>query len=529
MAQAQLAVAPPALAVAAPQNNKWAVAIAVAIGALLEVIDTSIVNVGLADMQTSLGASLSQASWIVSSYAVANVIILPLAAWLGHRFGKKKYFIFSLVGFTVASLLCGLSTSLPMLVIARVLQGITGGGLMAKAQSILFETFPKEEQATAQSFFGAIVIAGPAIGPTLGGYIVTNIGWRWIFFINLPLGVLAVLLCLSALPPDEPHKTPPKGIDWASIAMLAIGLGCLQTFLEEGNSHDWFDDPMIVVLCVASIVSLVLFVRRALASDEPVVDLRVLRYRSLWAGSILSVVVGMALYGGLFAVPIFAQTNLRYTSQQTGLMMLPGALATAAMMQVAGRLARKMDPRLMLVIGALILAGSLAMFSTMNPMTSGDDLFWPLIVRSLGTVFMFLPLSMASLGPIPRKDVASATGFFNLTRMLGGSVGVALLSMMLTRRQAFHAAVVAEKLVSNDPATIERVNMLTGAMMAKGASAVEAKQRALSLLSGTVAQQGSIMSFADTFWLAGMLIVLFLPLVMLLGKPQQGVKVDAGH
>jgi len=404
-----------------------------------------------------------------------------------------------------------------------------GGGLMAKAQAILFETFPLEEQATAQAFFGAIVIAGPAIGPTLGGYIVTNIGWRWIFFINLPLGVLAVMLCLSALPADKPQSEVQKGIDWAAIAMLAIGLGCLQTFLEEGNSHDWFDDPLIISLCAVSIVSLVLFVRRELAADEPVVDLSVLRYRSLWAGSILSVIVGMALYGALFSVPIFAQTVLRYTSQQTGLLMLPGALTSAFTMPFAGRLSRKMDPRLMLVIGALTLASSLVMLASMNPQTSGDDFFWPLIVRAVGTTFMFLPLSMASLGPIPRKDVASATGFYNLTRQLGGSIGVALLSTMLARRQAFHVAVVAEKLVSNDPSTIERVNMLTAAMMAKGAPAVEAKQRALTLLSGSVAQQGSIMSFADTFWLAGVIIVLFLPLVMLLGKPQMGVKMETGH
>lgn len=529
MAQAQ-ALPAPALPAAVPQtNNKWAVAFAVALGALLEVIDTSIVNVGLNDMQTSLGASLSQASWIVSSYAVANVIILPLAAWLGHRFGKKRYFVFSLVGFTTASVLCGMSTNLPMLVIARVLQGLTGGGLMAKAQSILFESFPREEQATAQAFFGAIVIAGPTIGPTLGGYIVTNIGWRWIFFINLPVGILAVLLCLSALPEDELHDGPQKGIDWTAITMLAVGLGCLQTFLEEGNSNDWFDDPLIVLLFVVSILSLVLFVRRELISNAPVVDLRVLGYRSLWAGSILSVIMGMALYGGLFAVPIFAQTILHYTSQQTGLMMLPGALTTAFLMPFAGALSRKMDPRLMLVIGSIILAGSLGMFASMNPSTSGDDLFWPLIIRSVGTTCMFLPLSMASLGPIPREDVASATGFYNLTRQLGGSVGVALLSTMLARRQAFHVAVIGEKLVWNDPLTIERVNTLTGGMMAKGATAAEAKQRALALISGTVMQQGSIMSFADTFWLAGVIIVLFLPLVMLLGKPPQGVKVEAGH
>ncbi|WP_437284116.1 DHA2 family efflux MFS transporter permease subunit [Sorangium sp. So ce406] len=526
---AHVASSPAALELDAAPANKWAVAVAVAIGALLEVVDASIVNVALKEMQTSLGATMSQASWIVSSYAVANVIVLPLAAWLGHRFGKKSYFIFSLVGFTAASVLCGLSTTLPMLVVARVLQGLTGGGLLAKAQSILFETFPKEEQPTAQAFFGAIVIAGPTIGPTLGGYIVTNVGWRWIFFINLPLGVLAVVLCLAALPADGPLAAARKGIDWLAIGLLAVGLGCMQTFLEEGNSHDWFDDSLIVALFAASLVSLVLFVRRELRAEEPVVDLRVLGHRSLWAGSILSVVMGMALYGGLFAVPIFAQTVLHYTSQQTGLLMLPGALATALLMPVAGRLSRRMDPRLTLVMGALLLAASLTMLASMNPQTSGDDLFWPLIVRSVGTTFMFLPLSLAALGPIPRKDIAAATGFYNLTRQLGGSIGVALLSTLLVRRQAFHEAVLAEKLVSNDPMTIERVDLLTRAMMASGASAAEAKQRALWLLSGSVAQQGSVMSFADTFWLAGVIIVLFLPLVMLLGKPQRGAKVEAGH
>jgi DHA2 family multidrug resistance protein len=527
VAQAQLAIP---LAAPAPRAvNKWAVAIAVAIGALLELIDTSIVNVALNDMQTTLGATLAQASWIVSSYGVANVIILPLAAWLGHRFGKKRYFIFSLIGFIAASAMCGMSTTLPMLVIARVLQGLTGGGLMAKAQAILFETFPKEEQPTAQAFFGAIVIAGPTIGPTLGGYIVTNIGWRWIFFINLPIGILAALLCASALPPDEPHEAAQKGIDWTAILMLAVGLGCLQTFLEEGNSNDWFDDPLITVLLVTSIVSTALFVQRELRSDAPVVDLRVLRYRSLWSGSVLSVVVGMALYGALFSVPIFAQTSLHYTSQQTGLMMLPGALTSAISMPFAGRIARKGDPRWMLVFGALVMASALAMFSTLNPQTSGGDLFWPLVVRSVGTTFMFLPLSMASLGPIPKKDIAAATGFFNLTRQLGGSIGVALLSTLLSRRQAFHQAVLLEKLVANDPLTIERLNALTGAMLARGAGPVEAKQRALTLLSGTVSQQAAVMSFADTFWATGLMIVVFLPLVMLLGKPQQGAKVDMGH
>src|SRR3954452_12231735 len=245
-----------AVPLAAPRAavNKWAVGGAVAIGALLEVIDVSIVNVALTEIQSSLGATLSQVSWVVSSYAVANVIILPLSAWLGRRFGKKNYFIFSLIGFTVASVLCGLATNLPMLIIARVLQGLAGGGLLAKAQSILFETFPRSEQAMAQACFGIIVIAGPAIGPTLGGYLVTNVNWRWIFFINLPVGIVAVMMCVAYLPLDEVKDKVKQGIDWVAIGLLAVGLGCLQTVLEEGQSDDWFDSRFITCLFVTSIV-----------------------------------------------------------------------------------------------------------------------------------------------------------------------------------------------------------------------------------------------------------------------------------
>ncbi|MET0594202.1 MAG: DHA2 family efflux MFS transporter permease subunit, partial [Polyangiaceae bacterium] len=272
-------------------QNKWLIAIAVALGALMEVVDTSIVNVALSEMQASLGATMTQMSWIVSSYAIANVIILPLSAWLGARFGKKRYFIFSLVGFTAASALCGLSTSLWSLTAARLLQGLFGGGLLAKAQAFLFETFSREEQASAQGFFGAVVIAGPVIGPTLGGYIVTHLGWRWIFFINLPVGVAAVAMCVATLPVDGP-KNARQPIDWLSIGLLALGLGAFQTFLEEGYTEDWFDSTLITVSAIVAVFALILFVVRQLDSEHPVVDLRVLRHRSLAAGSVLSVTLG---------------------------------------------------------------------------------------------------------------------------------------------------------------------------------------------------------------------------------------------
>lgn len=507
--------------------NKWAVAVAVAIGALLEIIDTSIVNVALTDMQASLGATLTQMSWVVSSYAIANVIILPMSAWLGHRFGTKRYFVFSMIGFTAASVLCGISTSLWMLTLARILQGLTGGGLLAKAQAILFQTFPAEEQAKAQGFFGAIVIAGPVIGPTLGGAIVTNIGWRWIFFINLPIGIAAVFLCLAALPEDPPRQRG-KPVDWTAIALLAIGIGALQTFLEEGTSEEWFDSTFICVMAAASVIGLVAFVVRVLNAEDPVVDLRVLRYRSLWAGSLLSIVVGMALYGALFALPIFAQTVLRYTAQQTGLLLLPGALVSAFAMPIAAGLSKKADPRVLLAIGALVLGLAVMWLGRLTPTTGEDHLFWPLIVRSFGTVLMFMPLSMASLGPIPKKDVAAATGLFSLTRQLGGSIGVALLTTLLTNRTAFHRSVLVAHLPTTDPSVQARLATLT-AGLARGVDPVTAKMRALAVLDGSVNLQAAIQSFNDCFFATAAVVIGSLPLILLLGKPAKGVAVDAGH
>jgi DHA2 family multidrug resistance protein len=523
------AVASPLAASGARVANKWAIAVAVSLGALLEIIDTSIVNVATTDIQASLGTTLTEVSWVVSGYAIANVVILPLAAWLGHRFGKKSYFVFSLVGFTVASVLCGMATTFPMLVVARVLQGLMGGGLMAKAQAILFETFPKEEQAMAQGLFGAIVIAGPAIGPTLGGYLVTNVGWRWIFFVNVPVGILAVLMSLAFLVDDDDGPRERSPIDWTAIALLAVGLGAFQTVLEEGETEDWLESRFIVSMIAAAVVGLVLFVVRVLRSKAPVVDLRVLRYRSVWAGSLLSLVIGMALYGALFGVPLFAGGILRYTSQQVGLLLLPGAIASALAMPLVARLVGRVDPRALITGGALVMVSGLWMLAQLSPQTGGDDFFWPLIVRGFGTVFMFLPLQLAALGPVPKEEVAAASGFFNLTRQLGGSIGVALLTTLVDKRETFHHAVIAEKVVAGDPHTLDRLQALTQGMLSKGAALADAQSRALAMLDGIARQQAAVMAFGDTFLATMVLVLAALPLVLLLGKPQKGMSAMAGH
>jgi DHA2 family multidrug resistance protein len=525
------AIALPGTVASPIAKNKWMIALAVSLGALLEVVDTSIVNVAMTDIQASLGATLSEVSWVVSSYAVANVIILPMTAWLGHRFGKKWYFIFSLIAFTVSSVMCGMATSLTTLVIARVIQGLGGGGLLAKAQSILFETFPPKEQAMAQGFFGVVVVAGPAIGPTLGGYLTTNVNWRWIFFINIPIGIVAVFMCLAFLPTDEPRdKTVAlPGVDWLGIGLLTAGLGALQTVLEEGQTDDWFSSTFICAFSWISIIALALFIWRELTVAHPVVDLRVLRYRSLWAGSILSIVIGMALYGALFAVPIFAQTMMHFTAQQTGMLLLPGAIASAIAFPIAARLLGNSDPRYLLLMGSIVLSGAVVWLGRLSPQTGANDLFWPLIVRSFGTVLMFLPLSLATLGPIPKKDVAGASAFFNLTRQLGGSIGVALLTTLLARRNAWHRTVLVEKLQAGNLVIDGRLSGMIASLHARGLDLASAKQRALMMLDGLVNQQASVLSFGDTFRATAALIVMTLPLIFLLGKPAGKMDVSGGH
>jgi DHA2 family multidrug resistance protein len=337
------------------------------------------------------------------------------------------------------------------------------------------------------------------------------------------------MLCLQALPSD-PVRRDTSRVDWTAIGLLALGLGSMQTVLEEGNSHEWFDSAFIVIASVLAVVGLATFVVRVLRSENPVVDLRVLRYRSLWAGSILSIVVGVALFGAMFAVPIFSQSIMRYTSEQTGLLLLPGALASAVTMIVASRVIMpRFDPRKVLFAGGLVLVVSLVWLGRLSPETGEAQLFWPLIVRSVGTVLMFLPLTLSAIGPIPREDVAAATGFFNLTRQLGGSVGVAFLSTILDRRVAFHRGALVAHLSDADPRTLERVAQLSHLYTSHGASESVAHAQALSTLDGLVQRQASVLGFNDTFYVVALLVLVFLPLVMLLGKPKSGASVAGAH
>ncbi len=509
---------------------KWAIALTASLGAILEVIDTSIVNVALTDMQATLGATVTEIGWVVTGYAIANVVLIPLSAWLGDFFGKKTYFIFSMVGFTIASAICGLSINLPMLVVARIIQGLCGGGLLAKAQAILFETFPPAEQGMAQSVFGVGVIAGPAIGPTLGGYLTDTLGWRWIFFINLPVGIVATMMAIAFLRPDSTQRTrSQKTVDWAGIILLCITVGSLQAFLEEGERDDWFESSFITTLAIAAVVGLVLFIWRELSAKSPAVDLRVLRYKSLAAGSLYSGILGMGLYGALFAVPLFAQGVLGFSATQTGWLLAPGALASAIMMILLGKISSKVDARILIGLGAVGTTAVMFDLAKITPQTGTDDLFLPLILRGATTVLMFLPLSLATLGSIPKQDVSAGSGFYNLTRQLGGSIGIAILTTLLAQREAFHRAMLLTNLTPYDSQTSERLNALTQLFQSRGADAATAQQQALASLSQLVNTQAAVLSYADIFRFVGIVFLCSLPLLLFLGKGGARSQVPNAH
>ena len=497
---------------------KWAIVITASFAAILEVVDVSIVNVALPYMQGNLGATLSEIGWVSTSYSIANVIVIPLSAWLGLRFGKKRYFIFSLVAFVLASVLCGLATNLTLLILGRVVQGLGGGGLLAKAQALMFETVPREEQAKASTIFSLGVIGGPAIGPALGGYLTDNFGWRWIFFINIPLGIIAVLMATTFLPPDDPHARKTGSVDWQGILFLAMGLGAFQTVLEQGQQDDWFSSAFIQRMALISVVGIVLFIWQELSVEHPAVDLRVLRYRSLTAGSIISLAVGMGLYGTIFVVPVFAQTILQFTATKTGLMLVPGALASAVAMFALAPLLKIFSPRTMIATGCLITIGVMVAFMGINPDTGFDQLYWPLMWRGFGTVIMFMPLSIATLGSLPKKDVASGSGFFSLTRQLGGSIGIAAITSLLAKQQFVHRAQLVYDASDLNPAYPERLNANVSYFNAMSGDPVAVQNQALALIDRAINGQAALLSYRDVFYFVAFVFILTLPLTLLLGK-----------
>ncbi|HMG13118.1 MAG TPA: DHA2 family efflux MFS transporter permease subunit, partial [Gemmatimonadaceae bacterium] len=484
--------------------HKYLIAFAVVLAALMQVIDSSIVNVALPDMMGNLGASLDEIAWVSTGYILASVIIIPLTGWLGEFFGRKRYFVGSIIIFTIASFLCGASHTLGELVFWRIVQGLGGGALMTVSQAVLFESFPRKEAGTAMALFGLGVMVGPTIGPTLGGWLTDNYGWPWIFYVNLPVGVLAAAMIIGYVHDPEYQRRPPT-VDYMGIALLAVSVGALQYLLEQGQREDWFDSRLMVFLAVTGVVTGAGLVWRELTIEYPVIDFRVLKHRQMWVGTFLGVVMGVGLYASVFTLPVFLQGNLRMTAQQTGIVLLPGALATAVSMAVVGRLTNKFDPRALITIGALLFAGAMFKLSRITGESGSTDFFYPLIMRGAGLGMMFVPLTTITLAELSPRELGQGSGLYNFFRQLGGSLGIAAIATLLAHYTAQFRAILAEHISIGDPTTMTRVQMLTRGLIAQGADPWTARERALEILDRQLMAQASVIAYSRIYVLSAVL------------------------
>ncbi|PUZ24649.1 MFS transporter [Chitinophaga costaii] len=502
--------------------------------ALLEIIDTTIVNVALPDMRGSLGATLNEVSWVITAYSLANVIIVPMTSWLSQQFGRRNYFASSVILFTICSFLCGNATNIWELVVFRFLQGMGGGALLVTSQTIITESWPPEKRATAQAIYTLGVIVGPTLGPPLGGYIIDNYSWPYIFYINIPIGVMAALLALQYVrSPQYEQKRSASQVDWWGIVFLAIGISSLQYVLEKGQEDDWFNSAVIVTLCVMAVFFLFFFVWRQLIYEYPIVNLRVLRNGNLRIGVILSFIMGFGLFGSTFVIPLYTQSLLGWTAQQSGMLQLPSTLFVAAMMPVVAMLIQRGVPQKYLIaIGMTVFfIYSYLSYTILTPDTSAGNFFWVLIVRGFGLGLLSVPVSTMSLSTLKGAEIGQGASFSGMMRQLGGAFGVALISTFVTRQTDLHRSTLVAHLDPTNPQVQARVGQLAAGMRSKGFDPGTAQQKAYALIDASVTKQATLLSYMDVFLWVGIMFLVCVPFVLLFIKTSRN-KVnlaDAAH
>ena len=434
----------------------------------MEVLDTTVVNVSLPHIAGSLSASVDEASWALTSYLVANAIVLPMTGWLANFFGRKRMLLGAVFGFTAASFLCGLAPNLSMLIFFRIIQGATGGALQPLSQAVMLEAFPPQDRGKAMAFWGLGIVVAPMLGPVIGGWLTDNYSWRWVFYINLPVGLASVLMTRWFIF-DPPYiKRSNRGIDYWGIGFLALGVAALQIVLDKGQEDDWFTSNWITIAAILSVIALVAFVIRELKATDPVVQLRVFKKRTYAAGVFLMTVLGFVLYGSLLLVPIFLQTLLGYPALNAGIAMAPRGLGSFLMMPVVGTVLNKFDPRKVLAIGLTVAAWSLYALSRLSLDAGYWDIFWPQFIQGAALAMLFVPLTTATMDPIPKEEMGNATSMFNLMRNLGGSFGIAAATTYLFRRQQLHTNQLGAHVTPFSPAAAAMTRGLQGAMMAHG-------------------------------------------------------------
>ncbi|HMH43576.1 MAG TPA: DHA2 family efflux MFS transporter permease subunit [Pyrinomonadaceae bacterium] len=494
-----------------PTFNPWLIAASVMLATFMEVLDTSVANVALPHIAGNLSATPEEATWVLTSYLVSNAIILPAASWMGRYFGRKRFLIVCIAIFTLSSAVCGAAGSLGMLIVARIAQGAGGGALQPIAQAVLMESFPREKRGSAMAVFGLGVVVAPIIGPTLGGWITDNYSWRWIFYINIPIGILAVFMA-NMFVEDPPYirDQRPGRIDYLGFGLMALGLGTMQLVLDKGQEEEWFASSFITWLVILSVTAAIAFVIWELRSKEPIVDLRVMLNRNFAVGTSLMICMGIVLYGTIALLPLFLQTLMGYPAVDSGLAVSPRGLGAITSMLVVGRLINRIRGRYLVMFGFTVLAYSIYLFSKINLEISISSIVWPNVISGFAMGFIFVPLTTMALGTLSNEQMGNASGVFNLMRNTGGSVGIATVTTLLARGAQVHQAAMVAHLTPYDPAFQQRL----GQMAARGGAGV-ATQQAYAGIYGILVRQATLLSYIDIFRVLSFLCVLCVPAALL--------------
>jgi DHA2 family multidrug resistance protein len=508
------------------KTNKWIIALTVILPTLIEVIDTSVVNVSLDHIRGSLSAGIDEATWAITAYLVANAIIIPLTGWLSRVFGRKNYIFFSVCLFTFSSFMCGSAHTLGQLVFFRVLQGIGGGGLQPISQAILLETFPPAQYGMAMSIFGVGVLFGPIIGPLLGGWITDNWSWNWIFYINIPIGIVSLIM-ISLFIKDPPYlKRIKEKIDYFGLSFIVLGIGSLQIILDKGQRDDWFSSAFITRLAIIAVISLIAFIFVELRAKDPVLNIRQLKNVSFASANVIQFVAFFGLFGSIVILPLFVQQLMGYNAFLAGLIIAPGGIATLLTMPIVGRLVTKVNPKGILFCGVILLSASMYMMSGFNLSIDYSVILWTRIVMGVGMGMIFIPLMTVAFTTISKEHMGNATSIFNLLRNIAGSFGIAFMTTILARRAQFHQFTLTEHLNPFDMKYQIAMQKAHAVLAAKGAASTQA---ANGLIYQELQRQAHLFAFTDSFYLGAVIILCVVPLIFLLKRPAHAASAPMVH
>jgi DHA2 family multidrug resistance protein len=507
-------------------HNPWVVAMTVTLATFMEILDTSIANVSLPHIAGNLSVSQDESTWVLTSYLVSNAIVLPVSGWLATRFGRKRFYMSCVALFTTSSFLCGIAPNLGALVLFRVIQGVGGGGLGPSEQAILADTFPPAKRGMAFAMYGMAVVLAPAIGPTLGGYITDHFTWRWIFFINLPVGILSLLLT-SRVVVDPPHLAEARkrvgSIDYVGLSLIAVGLGALELVLDKGQEEDWFASHGIAAFATISAVALLAFVLWEWRHPHPVVDVRMFRNRSFAAANAMMLVLGIALFGTTVLLPQYVQVWMGWSAQQAGEALSPGGLVVIALLPLVGRLVSKVDARWLIAFGFAVLSASL--FHMVHTLYPGIDFRTAILMRmyqSVGLAFLFVPINTIAYAGQPPEKSNAVSGIVNLSRNMGGDIGIAFVTTLIARRSQFHQARLAEGITAGSPTLLGRLATAAQALQHAGSTSADAARQATGALYRTLTQQAQTLAYLDALWVLSWFTLAMVPLVFVTRRVRGG-------